>query len=111
MQRLQDLVCQLQAQLRGQRPDPDPDAPCVPTVKRPHRPGQVRVSVHAMPCTISAELSAWLEERHADLHDALTNGEHERILELTSKLSEGAGDNSVNVSIRWMTLVMLAGYR
>ena len=35
-------------------------------------------------------LSAWLEERHADLHDALVNGDSGRILELTTMLAEGA---------------------
>ena len=35
------------------------------------------------------ELSAWLEERHADLRDTLTLGDNCRVLELTSKLSEG----------------------
>ena len=73
--RLRDLVSQLQAQL-GQ--GPVQDALCGPIVKRTCRTGQGR-----------AELSAWLEERHADLRDALTVGDNCRVLELTSKLSEG----------------------
>ena len=75
VQRLQDLVSHLQAQLRGG----DPDIPCGPVAKRPCRVAQGRVPVLSIP----AELSAWLEERHADLHDALVNGDNGRILELT----------------------------
>ena len=69
------------AQLKGA--GTDPDAPCVPVVKRTCRMGDGRA-------VIPAELSAWLEERHADLHDALVTGDNNRILELTTKLSEGA---------------------
>ena len=72
--------------LRGQ--SPDPDTFCMPTVKLRCRSGQ---GAQCPPwCTILAELSAWLEERHADLHDALTKGENAPILELTAKVSEGA---------------------
>ena len=59
---------------------------CGPVAKRPCRSAQGRVLVLAIP----AELSAWLEERHADLHVALVNGDNVRVLELTSLLSEGA---------------------
>ena len=69
------------AQLKGA--GTDPDAPCVPVVKRTCRMGDGRA-------VIPAELSAWLEERHADLQDALVTGDNNRILELTTKLSEGA---------------------
>ena len=74
VQKLQDLVSHLQAQLRGG--------------VGPLRNGQScgRVPVLAIP----AELNAWLEERHADLHDALVNGDNCRILELTAMLAEGA---------------------
>ena len=82
VQRLQDLVSHLQAQVRGG----DPDMPCGPVAKRPCRSAQGHVPGGAIP----AELSAWLEERHADLHDALVNGDNGRVLELTSLLSEGA---------------------
>ena len=37
---------------------------------------------------VPAELSAWLEERHADFRDALTLGDNCHVLEFT--LSEGA---------------------
>ena len=82
VQRLQDLVSHLQAQVRGG----DPDMPCGPVAKRPCRSAQGRVPGGAIP----AELSAWLEEHHANLHDALVNGDNGRVLELTSLLSEGA---------------------
>ena len=59
---------------------------CGPVAKRPCRSAQGRVLVLAIP----SELSAWLEERHADLHDALVNGDSGRVLKLTSLLSEGA---------------------
>ena len=65
----------------------DPDAPCVPSVKRTCRMEDGRAVIPAMPNLVPAELSTWLEERHADLHDALVNN---RILDLTTKLSEGA---------------------
>ena len=46
------------------------------------------VQVPFMPISIPAKLSTWLEERHAELHDALR--ETTRVLELSSRLSEGA---------------------
>ena len=66
-------MSQLHAQIRGS----DQDAPC--------RSGQGRGSVPAMPLLIPAELSAWMEERHVDLHDRLMDGDLARVLELTSK--------------------------
>ena len=88
VQRLQELVSQLQGKLDafGQ----DPDVPCVLTVKRFCRSGQGHAQVPLMPNSILAELSTWLEERHAEMHDALMNGETARVLELSSRLSEGA---------------------
>ena len=43
-----------------------------------------------MPALIPAQLAQWLEDRQADLEEALSLGGANRILELTSKLSEGA---------------------
>ena len=88
VQRLQELVSQLQGKLDafGQ----DPDVPCVPTVKRFCRSGQGHAQVPFMPNSIPAELSTWLEERHAEMHDALMNGDTARVLELSSRLPEGA---------------------
>ena len=43
-----------------------------------------------MPGLIPGELAQWMEERHGDLQDALRTDDTNRILELTSKLSEGA---------------------
>ena len=63
---LRELVSQLQAQIRG--PDHQ-DAPCMPTVKRLCRSGQGSGPVLVMPRYIPAELSAWMGERQADLHD------------------------------------------
>ena len=85
--RLRELVSELQAQI-GQ--GPVQDVPCGPIVKRTCRSGQGRGPVPDMPRLVPAELSAWLEERHADLRDALTHGDNCRVLELISKLSEGA---------------------
>ena len=73
VQRLQDLVSHLQAQVRGG----DPDMPCGPVAKRPCRSAQGRVPV-------LAELSAVFG------HDALVNGDNGQVLELTSLQSEGA---------------------
>ena len=84
---LRELVSQLQAQIRG--PDHQ-DAPCMPTVKRPYRSGQGSGPVPVMPRYIPAELSAWMGERQADLQDAFADGDNARILEIPSKLSEGA---------------------
>ena len=78
-----------EVQIRG-CPRPRPSVPCVPTVKRFCRSGQGHVQVPLMPNSILAELSSWLEERHVEMHDALMNGETARVLELTSRLSEGA---------------------
>ena len=88
VRRLQDLVSQLQAQLRGQ--SSDPHSSCVPIARLACRSGHGRVLVPAMPCSIPAELSAWLKERHTDLHDAFVNGDNGRVLELISQLAEGA---------------------
>ena len=79
--KLRELVSQLQAQIRG--PDHQ-DAPCMPTVKRPCRSGQERGPVPVMPRFIPAELSVWLEERHAH-----SEGNNVRVLEFTPKLSKG----------------------
>ena len=98
--RVQELVSQLQAKLDAQ--SQDPDVPCVPTVKRFCRSGQGRVQVPLMPNSIPVELSTWLEERHAEMHDALMNGETARVLELSSRLSEGAerdGDHKWHVFV------------
>ena len=43
-----------------------------------------------MPALIPAELAQWMEDRQADLQEALSLDDTNRILELTSKLSEGA---------------------
>ena len=51
------------------------DVPCVPTVKWFCRSGQRHVQVPFMPNSIPA----WLEERHAEMHDALMNGETARV--------------------------------
>ena len=53
-------------------------------------PWQGSGPVPVMPRHIPAELSAWMGERQADLHDALADGVNARVLEITSKLSEGA---------------------
>ena len=49
------------------------------------RSGQGHAQVPLMPNSITAELSTWLEERHAEM-----NGETARVLELSSRLSKGA---------------------
>ena len=64
VQRLQDLVSQLQAKIDAQ--GQDPDVPCVPAVKRFCWSGLGHVQVPMMPNSIPAELSIWLEERHAE---------------------------------------------
>ena len=46
-------------------------------------------AIPAMPILVPAELNLWLEERHADLHEALLKGNSNRELELTAKLSDG----------------------
>ena len=51
------------------------DARCGPIVKRTCRSGQGRGAVPVMPRLVPAELSAWLEERHADL-PTLTLGDN-----------------------------------
>ena len=60
-------------QLQGSRPDPE--VACGPNVKRPCLSGQGREGIPPMPTLVPAELSAWLSERHSDLHDALINGD------------------------------------
>ena len=49
-----------------------------------------RVPILPMPTLVPAELSAWLETRYSELHDALLQGDNTRVLELSTKLSEGA---------------------
>ena len=43
-----------------------------------------------MPGLILAELYQWLEDRQTDLQKALVDGNSARVLELTSKMTEGA---------------------
>ena len=43
-----------------------------------------------MPSLIPAELYQWIEDRQTDLQEALVNGNSARVLELTSKMAEGA---------------------
>ena len=43
-----------------------------------------------MPTLVSEELDDWMKDRQADLQEALEFGETDRVLELTSKLSEAA---------------------
>ena len=90
----QDPVAVLEAELSQARAElaqlkggVDPDASCGPSVKRPCRTGEVRGGVPAMPTLV--QLNMWLEERHADFHDALLQGDSYRALELTAKLSDG----------------------
>ena len=70
------------AQLRGV--GPEADLPCGPSVKRVCRTGE-RVPIPPTPTLVPAELSAWLEERHAVLHDAFMQGGNTRALELSTK--------------------------
>ena len=95
-QESQDPVAVLEAELSRARAElaqlkggMDPDASCGPSVKRPCRTGEVRGGIPAMPTLVPAELNMWLEERHADLRDALLQGDSNRALELTAKLSDG----------------------
>ena len=43
-----------------------------------------------MPSLIPAELYQWIEDRQTDLQEALVDGNSARVLELTSKMAEGA---------------------
>ena len=95
-QESQDPVAVLEAELSRARAElaqlkggVDPDASCGPSVKRPCRTGEVRGGIPAMPTLVPAELNMWLEERHADLRDALLQGDSNRALELNAKLSDG----------------------
>ena len=94
-QESQDPVAVLEAELSRARAElaqlkgADPDAPCGPSVKRPCRTGEGRGCIPPMPTLVPAELNMWLEDRHADLRDALLQGDSNRALELTAKLSDG----------------------
>ena len=85
---LEAELSQVRAELAQLKGGVDPDAPCGPSVKRPCRTGEVRGAIPAMPTLVPAELNLWLEERHADLHEALLKGDSNRALELTA-LSDG----------------------
>ena len=43
-----------------------------------------------MPGLIPAELSVWMEDRQADVQEALLQGDHSRVSELSSMLTKGA---------------------
>ena len=75
LKRLRDQVAQLQG-------DSTP-------MERP-RVRQRLDPVPHMSALIPAELAQWMEDRQADLQEALSLDDTNRILELTSKLSEGA---------------------
>ena len=46
--------------------------------------------IHPMPGLVPGELHVWLEDRQSVLQEALELGEAARVLELSSKISEGA---------------------
>ena len=46
--------------------------------------------VEDMPGLIPAELSAWMEDRQADVQEALLQGNHSRVIEWSSMLTKGA---------------------
>ena len=46
--------------------------------------------IPVMPGLIPAELCQWIEDRQTDLQEALVDGNTARVLELTSKMAEGA---------------------
>ena len=52
-----------------------------------------------MPGLVPAKLAQWMEDRQADLQEALSLDDTSRILELTSKLSEGG--RTVGGDERW----------
>ena len=58
-------------------------------VERPRVRQRLDLVPH-MPALIPAELAQWMEDRQADLQEALSLDDTNRILELTSKFSEGA---------------------
>ena len=68
-----------------------------------------------MPALIPAELAQWMEDRQADLQEALSLDDTNRILELTSKLSEGSrtvgGDERWHVAVTRQSLYGLHGVR
>ena len=43
-----------------------------------------------------AELDDWVQDRHSDLQDAMIEGDGRRVLEITSKMAEGA-----ELQIQW----------
>ena len=44
-------------------------------------------SIPAMPTLVSRELDDWMQDRHSDLQDAMIEGDGQRVLEITSKVS------------------------
>ena len=46
--------------------------------------------IPSMPTLVPGELFTWLEDRQTDLQEALISGDTSRVLELTSKMTEGA---------------------
>ena len=46
--------------------------------------------VETMPALVPAELSVWMENRQADVQEALIKGDHSRVIELSSLLTKAA---------------------
>ena len=46
--------------------------------------------VETMPALVPAELSVWMEDRQADVQEALIKGDHGRVIELSSLLTKAA---------------------
>ena len=57
-------------------------------VTSPAELAQLKGGVDLVLTLVPAELNLWLEERHADLHEALLTGDSNQVLELTAKLSD-----------------------
>ena len=52
--------------------------------------GLFRGFIPLMPSLIPAELYQWIEDRQTDLQEAVAEGNSALVLELTSKMAEGA---------------------
>ena len=85
-------VVSLRAQLQRTEEERDAALARAPVKRKAVCRGQGRRGHHMppMPGLIPGDLTRWMEDRHVDLQNALSCDDHKAILEITSKLAEGA---------------------
>ena len=82
--------CDLQRQIDELTRERDALSRLVNSGQKPQGRPRKQGVIPAMPGSVPGELAQWLEDRQAELQEALSNDDSARLLDLTSKLAKGA---------------------